>query len=190
MSLMLAALPRRAVLLAVVGTLLALGCHETPRQVHPTREYPPIKLDSREVNGVVVDARPPAADPVVRRLSLSETFDPKLQARLAALASGVGPPLGVIVTVVAADEEPILDARGPMTRIRVRLELEIKLRSGLVLRRATTESRSDLPPDEATPEEVEFVLESTAIDAFDRYFADAKVLAAINRDLAAQSASD
>lgn len=185
-----AALPRRAVFLAVSGALLALGCHETPRQVHPTREYPPLKLDSREVNGVLVDARPPGTDPTVRRLTLPESFDPKVQARLAALASGVGPPLGVIVTVVAADEEPILDARGPMTRVRVRLELEVKLRSGLVLRRATTESRSDLPPDEATPAEVEYVLDATAIDAFDRYFSDADVLAAINRELAAQNARD
>jgi hypothetical protein len=70
------------------------------------------------------------------------------------------------------------------------LELEVKLRGGLVLRRATTESRSDLPPDEATPEEVEFVLEATAIDAFDRYFADADVLAAINRELLAQNARE
>jgi len=60
----------------------------------------------------------------------------------------------------------------------------------VVLRRATTESRSDLPPDDATPEEVEFVLDATALDAFDRYFADADVLTAINRELAAQNARD
>jgi hypothetical protein len=180
----------RAASAGVFGALFAMGCHQTPRQVHPTREYPPIKLDSREVNGVVVDARPASNDPSVRQLSMPGGFDPKVQGRLAALASGVGPPLGVIVTVVAADEEPIVDARGPMTRIRVRLELEVKLRGGLVLRRATTESRSDLPPDEATPEEVEFVLDATALDAFDRYFADADVLAAINRELAAQNARE
>jgi hypothetical protein len=180
----------RAATFGVLGAWLVFACHETPRQVHPTREYPAIKLDSREVNGVVVDARVPAADPVVRQLSMPESFDPKVQARLAALGSGVGPPLGVIVTVVAANEEPILDARGPMTRIRVRLELEVKLREGLVLRRANTESRSDLPPDEATPEEVEFVLDATAIDAFDRYFADPDVLTAINRELAAHATGE
>jgi hypothetical protein len=181
----------RAASAGVFGALLSMGCHQTPRQVHPTREYPPIKLDSREVNGVVVDARPAAgADPTVRQLSMPAGFDPKVQGRLAALASGVGPPLGVIVTVVVAEEEPIVDARGPMTRIRVRLELEVKMRGGLVLRRATTESRSDLPPDEATPEEIEFVLDATAIDAFDRYFADSDVLAAINRELVAQSARE
>jgi hypothetical protein len=180
----------RAASAGVFGALLAIGCQPTPRQVHPTREYPPLKLDSREVNGVVVDARPAGADPTVRQLSMPASFDPKVQRRLAGLASGSGPPLGVIVTVVAAEEEPIVDARGPMTRIRVRLELEVKLRGGLVLRRATTESRSDLPPDEATPEEVEFVLDATAIDAFDRYFADADVLAAINRELAAQNARE
>ena len=168
------------------GALLALGCR-VPRQVHPTREYPEVKIASREINGVVVDARPTNTDPTVRQLTLPESFDPKVQARLAALASGSGPPLGVIVTVVVADEEPIVDARGQMTRIRVRLELEVKLRDGLVLRRATTESRSDLPPDEATPEEVAFVLDATAIDAFDRYFADADVLNALNREIAAQS---
>lgn len=181
---------RRAASAGVFGMWLAIGCHPTPRQVHPTRDYPPIKLDSREVNGVVVDARPAGTDPTVRQLSLPAGFDPKVQARLAALASGSGPPLGVIVTVVVAEEEPIVDARGPMTRVRVRLELEVKLRGGLVLRRATTESRSDLPPDEASPEEVEFVLDATALDAFDRYFADPDVLAAINRELAAQNARE
>jgi len=180
---------RRAACLGLLGALLALACR-VPRQVHPTRQYPDVKLDSREVNAVVVDARPPNNDPTVRQLSLPESFDPTVQARLAALASGVGPPLGVIVTVVAADEEPIVDARGPMTRVRVRLELEMKLRDGLVLRRATTESRSDLPPDEATPEEVAFVLDATAIDAFDRYFADADIINALNRELAAQQARE
>lgn len=159
--------------------------------MHPTREYPEIKLDSREVNGVVVDARgAPDPDPNVRQLTIPSAFDPKVQSRLAGLASGKGPPLGVIVSVLVAEEEPIVDARGEMTRIRVRLELEVKLRSGLVLRRATTESRSDLPPDEATSEEVAFVLDATAIDAFDRYFADPDVLGALNRELAAQNAKD
>jgi len=179
----------RSASLGLFGALFALGCR-TPRQVHPTREYPEVKLDSREVNGVVVDSRPASSDPTVRQLTIPDGFDPKVQARLASLASGSGPPLGVIVTVVAADEEPIVDARGPMTRIRVRLELEVKLRSGLVLRRANTESRSDLPPDEATPEEVAFVLDATAIDAFDRYFSDADMINALNRELAAQSAKE
>lgn len=178
---------RRAASAGAFGALLALACHQTPRHVHPVREYPPIKLSSREVNAVVVDSRAPGTDPTLRQLSMPASFDPEVQERLAALAAGVGPPLGVIVTVLAADEEPIVDARGPMTRVRVRLELEVKLRSGLMLRRATTESRSDLPRDEATPEEVAFVLDATAIDAFDRYFADADVLAAINREIAAQS---
>lgn len=178
---------RRAAGAGVLGALLALACR-VPREVHEPREYPSVKLSSREITAVVVDSRPPATDPTERKLALPSSFERKVQARLTALASGTGPALGVIVTFAAADELPIVDARGEMVRVRVRLEFEIKLPSGLVLRRAEAESTSDLPPDEATPEEIAYVLDATAIDAFDRYFADAAVLSSLNRELAGRSA--
>lgn len=174
---------------AVAVAFVALACR-VPRGVHEPREYPDVKLSSREITAVVVDARPPGADPTERQLELPASFEQKVQARLASLASGKGSTLGVIVTVAAADELPIVDQRGEMVRVRVRLEFEIKLPDGPVLRRAQAESTSDLPPDEATPEEVAYVLDATAIDAFDRYFADAGVLRALNRELEGRSASE
>jgi hypothetical protein len=91
-----------------------------------------------------------------------------------------------VITVAAADELEIVDARGEMTRVLVRLDVGFKLRSGNVVRRAETQSTSDIPRNEATPEEVAFVLEATAVDAFDRYFADPAVLTSLNGELRAR----
>jgi hypothetical protein len=168
-----------------VALALALGCR-VPRQVHEPRPYPPIKIQSAEVYAVIVDSRPSASDANTRQLSLPQGFEAKVDQRLTMLASGAGAPLGVVITVAAADEVDIVDARGEMTRVLVRFELEFKLKNGAVVRRAETQSSSDLPRDEATPEEVAFVLDATAIDAFDRYFADAAVLTSLNRELGAR----
>jgi hypothetical protein len=170
----------------IVAVLFVLGC-KVPRRVHEPREYPAIKLESAEIYAVVVDARASAGDPTIRQLALPKDFEPRVSQRLASLASGSGAPLGVIITVAVADEMEIVDARGEMTRVRVRFDLEFKLKDGMVVRRAETESTSDLPRYEATPEEVQFVLDATAMDAFDRYFSDAAVLASLNRELAARS---
>ena len=51
--------------------------------------------------------------------------------------------------------------------------------------RAQTQSQSDLRREDATPEEVAFLLNTTALDAFDRYWANPKTSAALNADLAA-----
>jgi hypothetical protein len=168
-----------------LGALLAGGCR-VPRQVHSPREYPAIKIESPEIYAVIVDSRASASDPTVRQLSLPQNFEPLVQKRLATLASGTGSPLGVVVTVAAADELEIVDARGEMTRVLVRLDIEFKLKSGSVVRRAETQSTSDIPRDEATPEEIAFVLEATAVDAFDRYFADPAVLTSLNGELRAR----
>jgi hypothetical protein len=104
---------------------------------------------------------------------------------LTGLLAGHGPALDVIVHVVAADEAELVDARGEMTRVSVKLSLEVSVKDGPVLRHAESGSSSDLPRDEASDEEVEFVLEATALDAFDRYFANPDTLLTINRDLAA-----
>jgi hypothetical protein len=166
-----------------VAVVLVLGCR-VPRRVHEPRPYPPVKVASSELYAVIVDSRSSAGDPTIRQLSLPQDFEAKVDERLASLASGAGAALGVVITVAAADEMEIVDARGAMTRVLVRFELEFKLKDGLVVRRATTQSTSDLPRDEATPEEIAFVLDATAIDAFDRYFADAAVLTSLNRELA------
>jgi len=72
-----------------------------------------------------------------------------------------------------------------MTRVSVTLDFEVKVQGGPLLRRAQTQSQSDLRREDATPEEVGFLLNTTALDAFDRYWANPKTSAALNADLAA-----
>ena len=165
---------------------LALACRVS-QQVHEPREYPALKIASSALALEVTDARPTHADPSVQELSLPSGFEPRARARLEALLSGAGPELRVVVSVAQLEALELVDARGEMTRVVCRLELEIGA-NGAVLRRAETESHADLPRDEATREEIALLLDSTATDAFDRYFADERTLRAIDRDLAAQAA--
>ncbi len=51
--------------------------------------------------------------------------------------------------------------------------------------RAESQSSSDLPRDEASPEEVAFLLDATVLDAFDRYWGNAATLKALDRELGA-----
>jgi hypothetical protein len=165
-----------------VALVAGLGCR-VPREVHEPREYPPVQLHAQALELEVVDAREAGTDPSQRQLSLSADFEALARARLSSRLSGSGPAVAISVGVAGADELPIVDARGEMTRVLVRLAIEIRPKDGVVLRRAETQSTSDIPRDEATLEEVAFVLDATAVDAFDRYFADADVLESINREL-------
>jgi hypothetical protein len=165
---------------------LALACRVS-RQVHEPHEYPALKLGASALELRLTDVRPTNTDPNLQELRLPDGFEPRARARLEALLSGAGPQLRVVVSVAPLEALEIVDARGEMTRVVCRLELEMSA-NGEVLRRAETESHADLPRDEATPEEIAFVLDSTVTDAFDRYFADERTLRALDRDLAAQAA--
>lgn len=167
--------------------MLATACR-VPAQVHEPREYPALKIASRSLELSVVDERPANTDPSVRELLLPADFEARARARLSAQLSGAGPELRVVVTLAQLEALELVDARGEMTRVVCRFEIEIGSGSGPVLRRAETQSNADLPRDEATAEELALVLDATAIDAFDRYFADERTLSALNRDLAAQGA--
>jgi hypothetical protein len=160
----------------------ALGCR-VPREVHDPREYPEVALHAQSLELAVVDSREGGGDPAQRELSLPASFEARARERLATRISGSGPDVSVNVGVAAVDELEIVDARGEMTRVLVRLSIEIRPRDGVVLRRAETQSNSDIPRDEATREEVAFVLDATAMDAFDRYFTGAGVIEGINREL-------
>jgi hypothetical protein len=182
-------LGRKRVARATYGlcVALAVACR-VPQQVHEPREYPPVKIASRALDLRVVDSRAADGDPNARELSLPSDFEARARARLEAQLSGTGSELRVVVSLAQLDALELVDARGEMTRVVCRLELEIGAAGGPVLRRAETQSNADLPRDEATPDEIASVLGATAIDAFDRYFADARTLEALNRDLAAQAA--
>jgi hypothetical protein len=171
---------------ALAMALGALAC-SSPLQVHEPRQYPPIKLETSDIALAVADDRPSPADPELRQLVLPADFEGRAQQRLLALVGGQGPALVVTLTVAALDELEIVDMRGEMTRVLVRFGIEIRAKDDVVLRRAESQATSDIPRDEATPEEIQGVLDATAIEAFDRYFADAHLLGALNRDLAARA---
>ncbi|HVZ35967.1 MAG TPA: hypothetical protein VG963_26250 [Polyangiaceae bacterium] len=134
------------------------------------------------------DPRPPARGPDQRDLVLPDDFEPTARAHLARLGLSQGPNLVVDVSVARAETRDLVDARGEMTRVAVDLAFEIGVSGGPTLRRADTHSESDLPRDEATPEEIALLLRSTAIDAFDRYWANPATERALNQDLAAYQA--
>jgi hypothetical protein len=176
-------------LLAALGSVYLSACAGVPREVHEPRSYPEAKLSASAITLEVVDSRPAPNSPSVRQLLLPGDFEATAQGRLTQMLSGQGPALDVVAFVSGGGAHDIVDARGEMTRISVQLDFEVKVKDGTVLRRAQTQSSSDLPRDEATPEEVNLVLRSTSLDAFDRYWADAKTTASLNEDLGAYAAA-
>lgn len=173
-----------AVLTGACVLALSAGCR-VPRHVHDPLEYPETKVTSSALELDVVDARPRGAVPSVRELSLPQDFAAAARARLASISAGQGPLITVRVGVGAADEVELVDARGEVTRVLVRLQFEVRVKDGPVLRRAESQASADIPRDEASPEEIDFVLGATALNAFDRYWANPATLTGLNRDLSA-----
>jgi hypothetical protein len=165
--------------------VVLVACGVPPRHIHDPLEYPETKVASSGFELDVVDARPSANLPSVRQLTLPREFEARAEERLATAFAGNGSPLQVRVSVVAIDELELVDARGEMTRVVVRLNIEVKVKDGPVLGRVETQSSSDLPRDEASPEEIALVLDATASNAFDRYWANPATPTQLNRNLAA-----
>lgn len=162
-----------------------VACGVPPRHVHDPLDYPETKVASSGFELDVVDERPSAALPSTKQLTLPEQFETRAEQRLATAVTGKGPPLHVRVSVVAAEELELVDARGEMTRVVVRLNIEVKVKDGPVMGRVETQSSSDLPRDEASPDEIALVLDATASNAFDRYWANPATPNQLNRNLAA-----
>jgi hypothetical protein len=171
-------------LLCSLGGALGSACG-VPREVHEPVAYPDTKIFASALVLEVIDARSAPKSASEQQLLLPQDFEATAQGRLARMPSGQGPTLTVAALVSAANVSELVDARGEMTRVSVTLDFEVKVQGGPLLRRAQTESQSDLRREEATPEEVNFLLNATALDAFDRYWANPKTIAALNGDLAA-----
>jgi len=167
---------------ALTGALI-VACASVAREVHEPRAYPETKLEATSIMLEVVDSRPAPKSPTTRQLLLPNDFESTAQQRLNRMLAGRGPGLQVVAYVNDGAAIDLADERGEMTRVQVKLEFEVKVKDGPRLRRAQTESTSDLPRDEATPEEIALLLRSTSLDAFDRYWADPKTTAALNGDL-------
>lgn len=170
--------------LALGSGLLLAGC-SVPRHVHDPLPYPETKLASSGFELEVIDPRPVAVAPFSQQLTLPNDFEARARRRLTEVIGGEGPPLQVRVTVVAIDELELVDARGEMTRVVVRLNIEVEVEDGPVLGRVEAQSSSDLPREEASADEIALVLEATANNAFDRYWANPATATRLNRELAA-----
>ncbi len=153
--------------------------------MHEPLRYPELDVDCTSLELQVIDERPLPRDVSVKQLQWPADFRSTAQARLATLVAGRGAAVQVVVSVVNADEIEVVDARGEMTRIVVKLAQEVKVSGGPVLSRTETQSSSDIPRQEATPEEIEFVLQATARNAFDRRWADPANIQALNGELSA-----
>lgn len=169
----------------LLGGALLAGCAGNPREVHEPRAYPETKLAASAIALELVDARPAPTDPTSRQLLLPGDFEAVTSGRLTRMLSGQGPALQVTASVNGGEALDLTDQRGEVTRVSIALGFEVKVQDGPLLRKAESQSTSDLPRDEATPEELNVLLRSTSLDAFDRYWADPKTTATLNQDLAA-----
>jgi hypothetical protein len=172
----------------VITIALITAC-SAPRRVQEPIEYPAdVKLECSTLQLDVVDPRIPGAPgsaPGARQLAWPSGFEARAQSHLARITSGQGPALAIAGRVGAADEIELVDSRGEITRINVALHFDVNLAGGPLVRRAEAHSSYDIPRNEATPEEIEIVLDGTALDAFDRYWANPATLTSLNRELVA-----
>lgn len=170
--------------LSVLLAAWALVACTVPRQVHEPPPPPQTRIASQHLELVVPNELydPPAGS---GELGLPRSFGADVASRLATLVTGQGPALSVVITSASALARELVDSRGEMTRVLVRLELEIRILGGPLLRRGQAESRADLPRNEASYEEIQFLLRSTAANALDRYFALERTPRALNADIAA-----
>lgn len=168
--------------------MIVLGCALPGREVHAPLEYSGSRLACSGIDVEVVDARVAVTDLSpgdTRQLIFPSSFEARARERLGTMVGGEGPELRVVTRVAAADELELVDARGEVTRVVVTLAFDVHVKDGPMLRRAEAQSRSDIPRDEATDDEIAFVLEATARNAFDRYWASATTVNGLNREIAA-----
>lgn len=171
--------------LALSCALSGLAC-SVPRQVHDPVEYSSLDLACSSLELEVLDGRADVPGHIprdTRQLHWPREFEQQARERLLEMVGGTGPVLRVVARVASADEFPLVDARGEMTRVVVTLNFDIQIKDGQLLRRAEAQSISDIPRHEATPDEIDFVLRSTAMNAFDRYWSSAATVSSLNREI-------
>jgi hypothetical protein len=180
----------RVLLGIVLGVSVGPAC-SAPQRVHAPIEYPPdVRLACSAVDLTVTDPRLPSASgaaPGARQLGWPQDFEATARTHLTQVVGGRGPELVIATRVGAADEIELVDARGEVTRVSVTLHFDVSVKGGPVLRRAEAQSSYDIPRAEASPEEIEVVLSATAVDAFDRYWANPTTLSTLNRELEAHA---
>lgn len=158
-------------------------------------EYPEIKVNAQDFSLDVKDPRKELEEPTLPPHSmykndkasapraLPAAFQSGAQQRLSKLSTKQGLPLKVNVTVKQADVTFFNDYRGDFTRFDVSLGISVTTDKGVQLVKGTGASWQELPSSEASLKEQQRVFEFTALDAFDRYFADEKTLNKLNMQI-------
>ena len=176
-------------LLAVMCALSVVAACSAPRRVHDPIQYPELDLACSSAELSVEDPRLSGATstPGAKQLRWPQSFESQARAHLGQVVAGTGPALRITTRVGAADELELVDARGEVTRVSVTLHFDINVVGGSLVRRAEAHSSYDIPRDEATAEELEVVLDATALDAFDRYWAAPSTITSLNKELEAHA---
>lgn len=103
-------------------------------------------------------------------------FSDAARQRLVSRATGTGPAIRVRTAVLRTDVTYYNDHRGDFVRWDVELRFTVEDQAGNVFTRGKGGAWRELPIAEASPESKRQELLATALEAFDRYFADKAVL--------------
>lgn len=158
-----------------------------PREVHRPMKYPEIKVRAERFLVKLVDRRFSYLTATGKSLPMPEDFVLRAESRLWEVASGQGPVLEVLVLVAGIEETELVDARGEISRLSVDLNIDVRVVNGESLRRHSVHSQAEIPRREATEQELQFLLRSTALNAFDRFWASQTTASRLNRALASTS---
>lgn len=165
---------------AVLALILLAGCR-VPREVHRQLPYPDAKVRAKRLLVRRQNTQTEFLSETGKSFSVPQKFFVQAESRLWQVAGERGPDLEVLVSVVRVDEVQLVDARGEISRLEVELEITVQPVGGKALTRGTVESNSDIPRGEGTQQELQFLVLSTALNAFDRFWASEQTVGKINR---------
>lgn len=165
--------------------LLTPACAHNTGSIHSSADYSEFKLDAKSLQLSVGDTRTQDDVPDGQyRLNLPGSFETEASSRIRGMASGQGLDLKLVVKVGRADHANIETQQGERTRVDVALNFELVGPDGTVIKHGTGGAHSEIPVEQASPEEIDKVLRETALSAFDQYWADEDVIERINGNIA------
>jgi len=166
--------------------LLSSACAVNTGSPHSAAEYPTdVKLEAESVELSVIDPRnakdvPDGTD----SLTFPSAFQADASARLQRILSKKGLAFKVDVAVVRSDAQKVDTQQGPKLHIEVVLKFELKGPDNTVVKHGRGQSWAEIPEAQISDASVTETLQSTALNAFDQYWADEDTLQAINENIA------
>jgi hypothetical protein len=184
---------RAALLLFATSSPLVSGCGGNSGPA----EYPEVRINAAALQLSIQDPRRKFYDTVTEPSDASEmgterypqrlprAFEQAAIARLGQITGKAGDALLVEATVSHADVSFTYEPRGRFVRYDVALKFRVTTQSGALLEKGNGAAWRELPEREANEATLAQTFEATALEAFDRYFADAEMLERVNSQLAA-----